>query len=295
VSIGPSHWTLALSPVGDDPPLVREGELCGFLAYLADFKTPAFVEAFERFGWRIGEQWIDATGDRTGQALFDSGQRKYTSFLAQQDDNGDYVPRGLTHDEANYFRNWHWHYRWVMAGRTIDGFRKGMWDMVRIRLRDILSTPFPAEAGISDVPDGSGGTRTATIGDRFTSEKAVGMLLRWHIFRPFEICAGGEAGPRVLGAVATAGDPSTWLGPGEADLITALYDEIVNIDLANDTTEANVEEDLELTLGMVRGWPTYDDRNLRGYALGPEIGPLSEAINSFKNNFDDSNLPAAPV
>ena len=43
--------------------MVREGELCGFLAYLSDFKALAFFEAFERFGLRIGERWIDATGD----------------------------------------------------------------------------------------------------------------------------------------------------------------------------------------------------------------------------------------
>jgi hypothetical protein len=111
------------------------------------------------------------------------------------------------------------------------------------------------------------------------------MLLRWHIFRPFEICDSGEAGPHVVAAVAAAGDPSTWVGPGEDDLISALEAEAVN-----------VSADLTDTLGRVRDWPDYGGRNLRGYALGQnDVTPLSNLPNSFRDNFDQSGLPPAPV
>jgi len=229
VSLGPSHWTLGLSSP------IREGELCGYLAYLAAFDAPAFVEAFERFGLRIDERWIDDTGDRSGRDLFDQDQRKYTSWVALQGEDGRYTRQYFTEDDADYFRNWHWAYRFVMAGRTIEGFQTGMWDMVRIRLRDIMTTRFPAVAGIPDVPDDAGGTRTATIGDCFTSEEAAGMLLRWHIYRPFDICDGGEAGTRVQAAVTAAGlpgaagDPSTWGQAEETNLIGTLEAEVANI------------------------------------------------------------------
>lgn len=127
--------------------------------------------------------------------------------MALQGEDGRYTTQQHSNDDTDYFRNWHWHYRFVVAGRSIAGFQNGMWDMARIRLRDILTAPFPAAAGIPGVPDGAGGNRAATIGDCFTSEEAVGMLLRWHISRPFDICTGGEAGPRVQAAVTAAGLP----------------------------------------------------------------------------------------
>ena len=202
---------------GCPDPAMAEGELCGFLAYLSAFDRAAFFDAFERFGMRIDTDWIDATGDRSGRDLFDpAGQRKYTGWIALQGEDGQHSRRFFNVDDGNYFRTWHWEYRCIMAARTIPAFRRRMWDMASIRLRDVTSAPFPAAAGMPDVPDGDGGTRTATIGDCFTSEKAVGMLHRWHIFRPFDICVNGEAGPRVVGAVAAAGlpgaagDPSTW-------------------------------------------------------------------------------------
>jgi hypothetical protein len=296
VSMGPAHWTLGLSGP------IREGELCGYLAYLAAFEAPAFHAAFERFGLRIDGRWVDDTGDRSGRDLFDADQRKYTSWVALQGEDGSYTRKYFSEDEANYFRTWHWVYRFVMAGRTVAGFRTGMWDMARIRLRDVMTTPFSAAAGIPDVPDGVGGTRTATIGDCFTSEEAAGMLLRWHIFRPFDICTQGEAGERVRAAIAaaglpgSAGDPSNWDDNDEADLITRLAAEVANI---VDPDSGNAEpqwkkDDLTLALSKVRGWPVYAGRPL-GYALDPNIDPLSAARDSFKNNFDDSNLPEAPV
>jgi hypothetical protein len=292
VSLGPSHWTLALS----GNPVVREGELCGFLAYLADFKAAAYVDAFERFGLRIGERWIDATGDRTGRDLFDRGERKYTSMIALQGEDGRYTPQQLSNADTNYFRNWHWHYRWVMAGRTVAGFRFGMWDMVRIRLRDILSTPFPAAFGMPDVPDGNGGTRTATIGDCFTSETAVAMLLRWHIYQPFDICSGGEAGPRLRAAVTAAGlpgaagDPTTWTQVQEDNLITTLQAEVANTNLSQDNKDL-----LTANLTWIRNWPNSAGRGARNYALDPTIAAISAQRDSFRLNFDQSGLPPAPV
>ena len=190
VSMGPAHWTLGLSRRR-----MSEGEMCGYLAYLTAFDGAAFHQGFERFGMRIAEPWIDDTGHRGGRPVFDASLRKYTSWVALQGEDGTYSRRYFEKTEADYFRNWHWMHRFTMAGRTNIGFRRGMWTMIRIRLRDILSTPIPAAVGLAGIPDGHGGASPATIGDCFTSEEAVGMLLRWHIYLPVEICSAAGAGP----------------------------------------------------------------------------------------------------
>jgi peptidoglycan hydrolase-like protein with peptidoglycan-binding domain len=290
VSMGPSHWTLGLS----NP--IREGELCGYLAYLAAFEPAAFVETLERFGVRIDERWIDAAGDTTGRDLYDSGSRKFTGWVALQDDDGQYTRQYFSEDDANYFRNWHWHYRWVMAGRTIEGFQRGMWDMVRIRLRDVVTTPIPAAAGIPDVPDGNGGTRAATIGDCFTSEATVAMLLRWHIYQPADICTNGEAGPRAVAALGgvPAGDPTTWDQDVENSLMADLIAEVANTNLSADRKDL-----LTKNLNWIRDWPNSAGRAARDYAL-PAIAAMSAVRNSFRPtgpnpNFDVSGLPGRPV
>ena len=63
----------------------------------------------------------------------------------------------LSENEGNYFKTWHWFYRFVMAGRTVAGYRQRMWHMARIRLRDIMQTPWSAAAGVPAVPAGTGG------------------------------------------------------------------------------------------------------------------------------------------
>ena len=288
VSLGPAHWTLGLS----NP--IREGELCGYLAYLAGHDAIASHEAFERFGVRIDERWVDASGDASGAALFDADQRKYTGRVALQDTDGHYGPSYFDMANANYFRTWHWAYRFMMAGRTVEGFRRGMWDMARIRLRDITTTPFGDDVGIDDVPDGTGGHRPATIGDCFTSEEVTGMLLRWHIYRPFDICADGLAGPRVIAAISaaglpgTSGDPSQWQQADEDALIERLLAEVANI-----SAKQSVKDDLTRALGWVRSWPTYPGRAGRGYRLAG-VAELDPARNSFRDFFDASGLPEAP-
>jgi hypothetical protein len=288
VSVGPAHWTLGLTHRG-----MAEGELCGYLAYFSAFEPAAFYDAFERFGMRIDTPWIDANDDRSGRELLDpDGQRKYTAWIALQGEDGQYARRYFDAVDGNYFRTWHWAYRFMMAARAFPAFRLRMWDMARIRLRDVRSAPIPAAAGVPDVPNGAGGTRTATIGDCFTSEQAMGMLHRWHIYHPQDICIANAAGPRVVAAIAaaglpgTAGDPTTWTDAHERDLIDALRAEVGNADAA-------IRTNLAQALDKVMGWPVYLGRP-SGYQLDPNIAPLSPDRGSFGDHFDDSLLPPAP-
>ncbi len=288
VSLGPAHWTLGLYERDTDA--VEDGELCGFLAYLAAFDGAAFHQAVERFGIRIEESWINGA-DRSGGALFDQVQRKYKSMVTVQTDDGRYTTTSTKLADFDYYRSWHWAYRWIMAGRTVTGFQRAMWDMARIRLRDVRDTPFPD--GIGPQIDG----RSATIGEIFTSEKAAGMLHRWHIYQPESLiepaAAGagtGIAGQHLQEAVAAATtanaftdpDPDNW---NEDEVITALQAEVDDIG-----------GELKRTVRNVTRWPRYPGRATRGYALNyPDVVELSAVRNSFKNNFDADDLPDPPT
>ncbi|HEY6890327.1 MAG TPA: peptidoglycan-binding domain-containing protein, partial [Solirubrobacter sp.] len=287
VSLGPCHWTLGVIP--KNKPL-EKGELCGYLAYVAYADPDAFKRAFEFFGARIDADWLDAAGHPTGQRLFSKDQRKYTGWISLQQDDGTYKAADLVASEGDWFKTWHWVYRFAMAGRTIDGFRRRMWHMARMRLRDLLSTPWDAASNVPDVPDG-GGTRTATIGDVFSSERATAMLLRWHVFRPAHVIAGGKAGPHLQSALkrakipAAAGDPSTWTDAHQRALVKALTDEVAAVGNA----------DLVDTIGQVHDFPRWapPHTNPRGYALDPAVGALDEAARSF--SLDSTDLPPAPA
>ncbi|HEY0734623.1 MAG TPA: peptidoglycan-binding protein, partial [Herpetosiphonaceae bacterium] len=121
VSLGPCHWTLGIVDRR-----MGEGELCGYLAYLRHADPAAFEQAIERFGVRIDKNWVATRGPTAGQPsgsdLF-SGQRKYAGWVALQQEDDSFARMALTEAEGNYFKTWHWFYRFEMAGRTIEGFR----------------------------------------------------------------------------------------------------------------------------------------------------------------------------
>ena len=188
-----------------------------------------------------------------------------------------------------------------MAGRTVDGIPDGgcgTWFASGCATsRRRRSPPRPA---MPDVPADNGGRRAATIGDCFTSEKAVAMLLRLAHLPAVRHLLNGEAGPRVTGRSpppglpGAAGDPSTW---------------------------SQAHEDDADRRGSRPRWPDrQSERGPQGLAdgrprpaLGGEtgrttpVGPCglparpnhrrrsATVRNSFRTNFDESGLPPAPV
>lgn len=285
VSLGPCHWTLGLV---DKEGSVSGGELCGYLAYLREFDRAAFDRAIEFFGASVTKDWLTpARGTtearRDGDALFIDALRTYNAGMALQKEDGTFagLALGKTENEWNYFKTWHWFYRFQMAGRTIEGFRKRMWHMARIRLRDLRSVELPA-ATVPGVPDGPGATRPATIRDVFTSEMATALVLRWHIFRPAHIT--GDHLRAAIKRAALAGDPSTWTDDDERKLIDGL---IAQSALAHSALPKGLQE--------VRDWPDWAARgaaNPRRYALDPAIGGLATERGTF--HFDEADLPPAP-
>ncbi len=291
ISVGPCHWTLGIA----DGSGVSEGELCAYLAYLRHVDPLAFQIAIGRFGVRADENWVGPSGVPNGSDLFDPGQRNYGGWVAMQQQNGTFARLGPSEDEGNYFKTWHWFYRFVMAGRTVEGYRRRMWDMVRLRLRDLKATPFPAGV-VPDVPLATGGTRRATLGDVYTSERAWGLLLRWHVRFTSHVVRTRVVGAHVQNAVrraaipAAAGDPTRWKNSHEQQLIDGLMREVDALVAAN----AN-RAGFKSTMEQVRDWPRWarpGATNPRGYALDPTIGNLALTRGSFQ--FDDAGLPPSP-
>lgn len=182
LSAGPYHWTM---PRYDKSP-VWEGELCGFLSYLKSEYVETYEHIFGRFGVDIDTEW----GEH-GEALF-RAQQKYTASIEKQTPDGmELMPmrdgeNPLSEDEAgkqwDYFRNWHWYYRFLMASRLQhfpqmeNSFQEACYDFARFRVEDVLNVEW--QTPLQHWPDDT------TIGDVFTSEKAVAMLVRWHVLNP---------------------------------------------------------------------------------------------------------------
>lgn len=126
----------------------------------------------------MGTEWGE-----DGSALQGPLQAYVASVEKMGPDGFEPIPTGTderTLQEATqdwyYFRSWNWYYRFMMASRTIDGFQEACYEYARLRVEDPLSVSWenPLEYWPEDT----------TIGDVFTSEKAVAMLLRWHVFSP---------------------------------------------------------------------------------------------------------------
>jgi hypothetical protein len=264
-SLGPFHWAMGATDWKNG------GELGGFLSYL----RAAYPDAFERcwgfFGVRPAKDW-----GQSGAALFSSSTHRYSCRLALEGAGG-YQTVPLDAAQMNYFRTWHWFYRYLMAVRTSSDVRRAMWDLARMRVRDVLATPIGGGFHISVA---GGGQRPATLGDVCTSERLVAAVVRWHIRYPAHMIRHGQAGAVLLAALervaqrARGKDVSAW---NTEDLLI---------------TELGGAPEAPGTLDDVLAWPRWG-RNPRRYRLdSAALGPLSTRPGSFQ--LDASGLPPAP-
>jgi hypothetical protein len=311
--VGPFFWDVGPAEPDEGsmkPPAewkVKEGQLWAYLAYLRTVEPAAYARVALDYGLSPLGEW-----GKDGSTLVHPETRVSRTWPARPNDLGD-VPR-LEDVVAEYdgLRSWHAVYRLAMAGRTEDGYRRRMWPMIRQRIFDILSAPWDPP-GATTLPDisGAGTTRRARIQDVFTSERAVAMLLCWHLLEPREVLSGSSpaTGPegsvqaraadplhavyeRARSALAGAFDapPPSWGDSQEAALIQALGEQV--------SGSLQVKAPLE----RLRQWPQWknsagnaiSDDNPCGFALPlgelPEAErQLSAARGSF--HFDDSHLP----
>lgn len=204
LSLGYFHWTIGKRD-RTNTAFYEEGELQGFLTYLKSNYSDTFDKCVRFFG-------LD-TSDSNLLSCFNTTQKKYTSHFQSQNDNFTWITANRVRDTRqdinngtvlhrqfygnhNYHRTWHSFYRWVMAlrihGNNINSdFRTAMWNMARIRVRDLQDTNW----GIDNTPgndwknirDQHGNDIDPTFGDVFRSERAWALILRWHVNRPADI------------------------------------------------------------------------------------------------------------
>jgi hypothetical protein len=297
LSGGPVHFTLGLAKRSDgiglnDAPencVIYPGELCPALSLFAAEHEREYQRFFGDFGLRPREQWSDPPNE-----MFSSAHRKYRGWVLLESDTGTYVdPRSVTpetvqaggglianHDDfllVEVLHHWHWIYRWQMAPRLSEAFREVTYRFARARLRALLDAPWGTLGG---APAG------LKLGDIFTSEKAVAILERLHVWWPERLLGPTDYDAewdgstvddirldRIGGAwtaAQTAGgsdDPSTWGDVEERAIVKWLIAQKFKKDL----------EDLVL-------WPKADewDTNLFDTSLlpivveeAPDIGPIA--------------------
>jgi len=307
VSLGLCHWTFALIDAGkvNVPDM---GELPAMLCYMRWKDPDAFFKAVEFFGLRPLDDW-DTGGKPDGQVLT-SKEHKYVGWIARPGPDGTWGPQPSgnppAEDIANAYRGWHWVYRFEMAGRTIPAWRAACWDFARLRIRDVCATKWGtvtrgskanpnAYPGIPDFPDG----RPVTIGDVYTSDRAVALLHRWHVYTPADVVSDDLAANNLRTAYlyATQSPPGDWNKP--PDQWTNAHEAALIDGIMKRTGEMR-----DTTLGdamtEVYAWPPQPQK--WWYHLDPTtIGPVGVTRNSFA--FDDtvtlasgeaSNLPAEP-
>jgi hypothetical protein len=178
ISGGPCHWTMGNFGAN----AYGKGEFVGFMAYLKNRNPEIFKKVFGDFGLYPAKEW-------SSPSLYDSNTMTYAGWVKLTNDtyaisqsthaDSEFTGLGVSQDEAHYLKTWHWFYRLSMAARTIPGYRAAMWSMAKLRLKEILTDPIGFQAG--------GATVNSTIGNIYTSEKAVAILLRWHVWRPSHV------------------------------------------------------------------------------------------------------------
>lgn len=203
-----------------------------------------------------------------------------------------------TREEALYLKGWTWFLRFSVAGRRLEHYRRRMWDLVRVRIRDILYTPWPPGTFAYLTPPDqindpvTGLPRRVVLGDVYRSELAVAILLQWHIYKPRHVVDGHVASNRLVQAKALASLPANWnpttdtpASNHEADLIAGL---LLYINNHLGSTELNTTR-----IPKVVQWPFYQGRPSLQFRLTvAQVQPLSHDFKSFK--FDDTDLPPPP-
>lgn len=257
ISAGPCHWTLGIA---DAQGSVADGELGAFLSYFQSRSPDSYLEAFGFFGLHP-ESWESA-------GVINDSLTNYTARIHMEaEEANEAVPREEV--EFNYYKTWHWFYRFVKAGRHNIEYQRSMWDMARFRIRDIRSCLWQQNS-------------ENVIGDIFTSERAVAILVRWHVRFPADVCRNGVASDRLRNALNAARNsypnlrwdtpPSTWNNQHERALLDALADQVA----------ARNNNGLTQTITQITMWPNYQGRQQRSYALGSDdVLPLSINRGSF--------------
>lgn len=260
LSLGVCQWTMGTGQ--------ENGEIGGFLAFAAS----RGVKPFEAFGLVPFEYW--------GESIR-SGQGTYNCSLGLVMGE-DLLPMNLPSDKS-LLQTWHWFYRFAMVAWKNASFQRLMWPMARLRIRNILTSPWPEDGAVMKALQAP-----EDISRIFTSEKAVACLLRWHVKRPSHIVRNHNASETIL---LNSGDKvdGPLLLAVRAVLDKALKDP-QKAPHAQDPTQWTDDEEATLIEVLKSEAKT---RNIAGIAEICASSELSSRRGSF--SLDESDLPPASV
>ena len=259
--------------------------------------------------------------------MWRNGQKKYEGWFKRHDENTNLSQATAANmstfiaglpdlpkdrNELNYYRSWHWFFRWMMAGRTIEEIRTYMWDVTRMRLQDILDLRVNV-AAVSSGPSWNNtyghvlinnGINNVALSEIFTSEVAVAGLLRGHVNAPTSVVrTNNEVGRKVCETIASAITQNNSLiwntginGWGNAHEIALINRLFPMLEAQNDS--------LRTTMRHVKYWrnPGPYPANYHGTLTNPpnnidvspnfyvrnQLGPLNPNRGSF--TFDDTGI-----
>jgi hypothetical protein len=275
LSFGPYHWIIGLSTSSG---FEGGGELPAFIAFVKQKKPQIYERAFGFFGLKINFDWSDVKNN-----FYNSGSKNYSNgrfAIIRKNkiysmENGS---RGV--EMGNYFRSWHWLYRFIMATRMFQPFRKCIWDFARLRIRDISSIEIKGFGFTND----KGIEKNPTISEIFTSEKAFAMILRIHVFLPAQVINLSSVKSKKHLELRQA-LTNSFIKMKEKNLAVKNYsqwtDKHQEFLIAEILGVFNDNDDLTNTLGRLVNEPIF--RNIRLFA----------SKDSFKFNSD--NLPSPVV
>ncbi len=262
LSLGLCHWTLARVQGGTGPDEPRE--LPAFLACFQNLDSAGYMQAFGRYGVFPAGRWeeLELQDDtRTYIERVDlecSNWRVNMSGVSGTDDQRRF--------NNTYCKTWHFYWRAIMASRTNLALRRAMWTMVRVRIRDILDGTFNIN------------NEDVRVGDVATSEKAVALLLRWHIYKPLNLFGNGSELRPILQQVLIAHPVANQARE------TAMIDQIgaITYPLVDPEPPPAPQTWNDLVLLRAMANVPQQDNSGRGYVTQLNDSTLSDTLNSFE-------------
>lgn len=222
LSLGCYHHTILLLAYVSKTKkwILDKGEFGATLVHIKKNFPAAYARFATECGIRVDEDW-----DRDRTKMYVQVLRKYEAWVRVQDEEENWVEaKDLKY--AEYFRSWHWFYRAQMAMRTDADLQKSFWLMTRIRIRDVLATPWPKDDKYELRYKKGSVDRAATLGDVFKSEVATALIVRWHVNRPANVVSQKFGWPflRKIHAAAKITEKNTakWTDKDEEKLIKAI-------------------------------------------------------------------------
>ncbi len=177
-SCGPFQLALT-SKNSDSSP--DEGEFPAFLAMLqsgTSEQIAAFKRRFEAYAQGTQKQWSEL---KPNPSLRTYSTR--LTFAGPMDKNStDETQRSAWVGDTKareVVRNWHMAHRLLMAARREPAIQAAYWRFCRLRIQNILSTPWGPMEGWD-----KWSRKATTIGSVFRSEMSVALLLRVHVKLP---------------------------------------------------------------------------------------------------------------